>query len=83
MPDALRVPTDALVRNGADWAAFRIERARARLTPVRVGVGDDHYRVILDGLSIGDRVILFPSGSLSDGDQVRAATHGTRALARP
>ncbi len=83
LPEAVRVPTDALVRNGADWAVFRIERGRARLTPVRVGVGDDHYRVILDGLSVGDRVILFPGDSLSDGDQVRAGTQGTGARARP
>jgi HlyD family secretion protein len=73
LPDALRVPTDALVRNGAGWAVFRIDRNRARFTLVRLGVGDNNYRVILDGLSARDRVIVFPSASLKDGDRVRAS----------
>ena len=58
VPDALRVPTDALVREGQGWAVFRIERGRARLRPVRVDVGDDHYRVVVEGMDAGDRVIL-------------------------
>lgn len=75
-PDVLRVPTDALVREGEGWAVFRIERGRARLRPVRVDVGDGHYRVILDGLDEGDRVILFPGASLADGDRVRVLPAG-------
>lgn len=73
LPDVLRVPTDALVRDGEGWAVFRIERGRARLRPVRVGVGDEHYRAILEGLDAGDHVILFPGASLGDGDRVRVA----------
>lgn len=81
LPDALRVPTDALVREGEGWAVFRIERGRARLRPVRVDVGDEHYRVVRDGLDAGDRVILFPGASLGDGARVRIAP--TRAVNGP
>lgn len=82
LPDALRVPTDALVREGDGWAVFRIERGRAQLRPVRVDVGDDNYRVVLDGLAAGDRVILFPGASLADGDRVRIAP-AARSANRP
>ncbi|MBL8550942.1 MAG: efflux RND transporter periplasmic adaptor subunit [Hyphomonadaceae bacterium] len=82
VPDALRVPTDALVREGQGWAVFRIERGRARLRPVRVDVGDDHYRVVVEGLDAGDRVILFPGASLADGDRVRVAP-AARSADRP
>lgn len=73
LPDALRVPTDALVREGEGWAVFCIERGRARLRPVRVDVGDEHFRLVLEGLAAGDRVIMFPGASLTDGDRVRLA----------
>lgn len=70
--DALRAPTDALVRNGdGGWAVFRIVDGRARLTPVSIGEGDDRFRVIQEGLSLGDRVVLFPGDALKDGDRVR------------
>lgn len=69
--DALRVPADALVRQGGGWAVFRIEGGRARLTPVRTGIGDDRHRVILEGLAAGDRVVLYPAASLRDGARVR------------
>jgi HlyD family secretion protein len=70
--DALRAPTDALVRNGdGGWAVFRIVDGRVRLTPVSIGEGDDRFRVIQEGLSLGDRVVLFPGDALKDGDRVR------------
>ena len=71
--DALRAPTDALIRDGANWAVFRIDNGRARLTPVVTGTGDDRYRAILKGLNSGDRVILFPGVTLRDGARVRAS----------
>lgn len=70
--DVLRAPTDALVRredNG--WAVFRVVGGRARLTRVTIGDGDDRFRVVTDGLSAGDSVVLFPGDTLQDGDAVR------------
>jgi HlyD family secretion protein len=72
-PDALRVPTDALFRqSNGEWAAFRIANGRALHTAVRLGDGDDRFRVVLDGLSEGDSVVLFPGDELRDGDRVTA-----------
>ena len=69
--DALRVPADALVRQGEGWAVYRVQGGRARLTPVRTGIGDDRHRVVLEGLSNGDRVVLYPAATLKDGARVR------------
>lgn len=69
--DVVRIPTDALVRNGADWAVFRVVRGRARLTPVIVGDGGEQFRAISEGVAEGDRVIMFPGDSLDDGARVR------------
>lgn len=71
-PDAVRVPTDALVRDGQGWAVFVVQRGRARLTPVTLGVGGDDYRAVSAGLREGDRVILFPGDAMADGVRVRA-----------
>ncbi|ANP45647.1 efflux RND transporter periplasmic adaptor subunit [Candidatus Viadribacter manganicus] len=74
--DALRAPTDALVRDGDNWAVFVVRGGRARLTPIRLGDGGEDYRAVLSGLREGDRVILFPGDAMADGDRVQGApTH--------
>lgn len=70
--DVLRIPTDALVRDGADWAVFRIVSGRARLTPVVIGDGGEQFRAVTEGLNEGERVVMFPSDALEDGARVRA-----------
>lgn len=72
--NALRVPTDALIRRGDGWAVFRIVKGRARLTPVQLGIGDDRHRQVLTGLSAGDRVVLYPTVTLGDGMRIRPAS---------
>jgi HlyD family secretion protein len=70
--DALRIPTDALVRQGdGSWSVFRVIDGRALLTRVSIGDGDDHFRVVTTGAAVGDRVVLFPGDSLRDGDAVQ------------
>jgi HlyD family secretion protein len=70
--DALRVPTDALVRDGRGWAVFVMSRGRARLTPLAIGAGGEDYRAVVRGLEEGQRVVLFPGDSLADGARIRA-----------
>jgi HlyD family secretion protein len=71
--DAELVPTGALVRSGEGWAVFRIEGGRARLRAVRVGIITDRAAQILDGLSLGDRVVVFPSDDIKSGSRVKAS----------
>jgi HlyD family secretion protein len=68
----LRVPTDALVRHNGGWAVFALVDGRSQLRKVAVGDGDDHHRVVLEGLNEGDAVILFPGDAIRDGDLVEA-----------
>lgn len=70
--DVPRVPVDALMRDGENWAVFVVERGRARLRPVTLGDGGEHFRVVRDGLTDGDRVVMFPGDALEDGARVRA-----------
>ena len=67
----VRVPQSALFRSGEKWRAFRIDRGRARSVEVSVGIGDGHEREVLQGLSLGDRVVLYPRPDLTDGARVR------------
>lgn len=69
--DVVRVPTDALVRDGANWAVFRVDRGRARLTPVILGDGGEQFRAVRGGLNEGDRVVMFPGDALEDDARVR------------
>jgi HlyD family secretion protein len=71
--DVVRVPVDALIRDGEQWSVFRVQGGRARLTPVGVGEGGDRYRAVNRGLQQGDRVVVFPSEALNDGARVRAS----------
>ncbi len=74
-PDAVRVPVDALVRDGADWAVFRVIGGKAQSARVRVGDAGDHYRQVFAGVKPGDTVIVFPPDSLKSG----MAVHGQAA----
>lgn len=71
-----RVPVDALVRDGADWAVFRVAHGKALLTPVRVEEAGDAYRRVVTGLVQGDEVVLYPGDTLKSGDQVRSRPDG-------
>lgn len=70
--DVVRVPLGALFRHDGGWAVYRLEGDKARLRPVRITVGDDRFRAVIDGLSEGDKVVLFPGGELRDGHRVSA-----------
>lgn len=77
-PDALRAPLGALFRRGEQWHAYKVVDDRAVLTAVEVGVADGTWRVITRGLAEGDRVVLFPGSTISDGLRLkpRANTGG-------
>lgn len=67
----LRVPTDALVRHNGGWAVFALVEGRSYLRKISVGDGDDHHRIVLQGLNEGDTVILFPGDTIRDGDLIK------------
>ncbi len=75
-PQALKAPLGALVRDGGQWAVFRIVGGRARLTRVQVGALTSSEAEIRGGLGRSDRVIVFPSDRVVDGARVRVRPVG-------
>ncbi len=68
--DALTVPSSALFRSDGGWAAFRIVRGRARLTPVEVVRNNGLHAAVANGLEAGDAVVLYPGPTVRDGVRV-------------
>lgn len=65
--DALRVPASALFRTGSDWSVFVAQNGTAALRVVRIGRNNGIVAEVLEGLSKGERVILYPSAAIADG----------------
>lgn len=70
----LAVPVGALFRSGGDWAVFRVEDGRARLTPIRLGERNAHWAELRGGLEAGARVVLHPGDRVTDGARVAFTT---------
>lgn len=68
--DVLRVPVGALFRVGGDWAVYEVANGKAALTRVTIGLRNDEHAEVMDGLSEGTLVILYPSDNVADGTAV-------------
>jgi HlyD family secretion protein len=65
--DVLQVPLGALFRQAGKWSTFVFANGRATIRAVEVGHLSRDTAEILNGLADGDRVILHPSDTISDG----------------
>jgi HlyD family secretion protein len=70
--DVLKLPASALFRDGDGWAAFVIDRGRARKRPVASPRRSAREALIEGGLAEGEDVILYPSDVITDGVTVSA-----------
>jgi HlyD family secretion protein len=69
--NALKVPVGSLFRRGDEWAVFTIADDRARRCDVQLGQRNDVEAEVVAGLAEGDRVILHPPDTLTEGTRVR------------
>lgn len=69
--EVLQVPSGALFRQGEGWAAFVVEKGKARVRSIQVGKRNGLSAEVLSGLSEGDSVIVHPSTQVRDGTRVR------------
>jgi HlyD family secretion protein len=69
--NAIRVPLGALFRSGEGWAVYKVVDDKAVLTAVEPAQSDGRFRAITSGVSEGDKVIVFPSSTVSDGIRVK------------
>lgn len=67
---ALVAPLAALFRENADWKVFLVEDGRARKRKVAIGLRSEAEAIIAEGLTEGDKVVLFPPPALRDGTPV-------------
>jgi len=70
-PEALVLPTGALVRDGSRWAVFLVDdRNRVRRTVVELRARGATTTAV-EGVPIGSRVVVYPPEALRDGMRVR------------
>jgi HlyD family secretion protein len=66
----LKVPSGAIFRRGDQWHAYVVADGHARQRPVKIGRSSGTESEVLDGLSDGDEVILYPGDRIRDGLRV-------------
>ncbi len=66
----LQLPASALVRRGAGWSVFAVERGRARQRDVQIGHRTAFAVEVTAGLREGDVVIRNPSDRIAEGVRV-------------
>lgn len=69
-PDVLKVPNSALFRVDQKWTVFVVRNGRAVETPIVIGQRNEFHSQVLDGLSVGDPVVIYPSDLVHDGTSV-------------
>ena len=71
--DTLLVPKEAVFNSGSQSSAYVVRDGVAHLKPVAVGLANDRYREILDGLQPGDEVVVSGQHLLTDATPVTVA----------
>lgn len=68
--DVPTVPTSALFQQGGAWHLFVVDGGRARLRRVELGQRSADAAEVLEGVAVGEEVIVFPSSEVRDGVRV-------------
>ncbi|MCB8748104.1 HlyD family efflux transporter periplasmic adaptor subunit [Rhodoferax sp. U2-2l] len=77
-PNALLVPTAALVRDGAQWRVLVVTAGHARARPVLLHDRNAEVAWLKDGLREGEQVVLYPGSLVTDGQAVRVASQAKK-----
>lgn len=72
--DALLVPASALFRGDRGWAVFVETAGKAERRDLDVGHTNGTEAEVLDGLVVGERVILYPSSAVATGVTITRRT---------
>ena len=68
--EGVLVPLGALFRQGESWAVFVVENGRAQRRLVKIAERNLHNARVIDGLKVGEQVVLHPSDRVADGVRV-------------
>ena len=70
--DAVKVPVGALFREGDGWAVFVADGGRAVKRAVKAPLRNGAEALVENGVSPGERVVVYPSDALRDGSRISA-----------
>lgn len=68
--NTLAVPERAAFRRAGQWYVFRVDGGVATMVPVTLGLKNDTYAEVLEGLAAGDTIVTEPMNELNDGAPV-------------
>lgn len=68
--DVLAVPDRAVFRSGNEWFLYVVRGGRARQTPVDIGLRNEEWAELRDGVSASDTIVAELVNELSDGVRV-------------
>ena len=69
--DAVVVPADIVLRRGTRFLAFVVNGGKAETRELRTGIRDGNALEVLDGLRVGEHVVVMGQHRLADGVPVR------------
>jgi HlyD family secretion protein len=75
-PRVLKVPTNALFREGTRWAVYVVSGGRALRTFVEIGHQTGQETEVLEGLSEGATIIVHPGDLVRDGGRITPRSRG-------
>jgi RND family efflux transporter MFP subunit len=64
------IPTDAVLNRGGRWVVFVVEAQRAQEREVEIGLVSEETVEVLDGLNVGEKVVVTGQDTLQDGARV-------------
>ncbi|KTC72386.1 copper/silver efflux system, membrane fusion protein [Legionella birminghamensis] len=67
----LLVPMIALFRDAEHWAVFVVEKGRAIKRIIKIKRHNSDKAIVMDGLRVGDKVVLYPGSLISHGVRIK------------
>lgn len=77
---AVTIPESALVSRGEDFLVFKTDNGKAKETKVLAGRRENGFVEILDGVEVGQQVVIAGQSRLRDGSDVEIVPPATAAI---
>jgi membrane fusion protein, multidrug efflux system len=74
-PDALVIPSGAIVAAGNTKSVFVAHQGRARLIPIRTGISDGRWVEVVEGLAGSEDVVVVGKSILTEGTAIRTSPY--------
>ena len=68
--DTLAIPDRALFRQDGQWSVFKVVGGKAQITPITIGLRNDDWVEVREGLTLDDTIITELKNELVDGGSV-------------